>query len=160
MRVCCLGLSYRTAPVEIRERLALTAEATPAMLGRIREAGLASEAVWLSTCNRVEIYAAAEPESVDGLRQWLLDHGRGWQTLYAHLQEAEVLPGAQLAAGERLGRVGQSGRASTAHLHVELRRRTPAGMVALDPTPLLADAVAALAPPQALQAQGLRPASP
>jgi murein DD-endopeptidase MepM/ murein hydrolase activator NlpD len=90
----------------------------------------------------------------------LLDHGRGWQTLYAHLLEAAVLPGAQLAAGERLGRVGQSGRASTAHLHVELRRRTPGGMVALDPTPLLADAVAALPPPQALQAQGLRPASP
>ena len=90
----------------------------------------------------------------------LLDHGRGWQTLYAHLLEAAVLPGAQLAAGERLGSVGQSGRASTAHLHVELRRRTPGGMVALDPTPLLADAVAALPPPQALQAQGLRPASP
>ena len=83
MRVFCLGLSYRTAPVEIRERFALTAEATPAMLGRIREAGLASEAVWLSTCNRVEIYAAAELESVDGLRQWLLDHGRGGAELLA-----------------------------------------------------------------------------
>lgn len=81
MRVFCLGLSHRTAPVEIRERFALTADATPGMLGRLREAGLASEAVWLSTCNRVEIYAASPPECAEGLRQWLLEHGRAGEDL-------------------------------------------------------------------------------
>ena len=100
-------------------------------------------------------------EEIDGYGLTvLLDHGRGWQTLYAHLSEAAVAVGDRLAAGERLGSVGQSGRASTAHLHVELRRRTPGGMVALDPTPLLAEAVAALPLLPAMQAQGLTPASP
>ncbi len=77
MRVFCLGLSHRTAPVEIRERFSLTSDATPGMLGRMREAGLVAEVVWLSTCNRVEIYAVAAPEAGDALRQWLLDHGQG-----------------------------------------------------------------------------------
>ncbi len=43
MRVFCLGLSHRTAPVEIRERFSLTSDATPGMLGRMREAGLVAE---------------------------------------------------------------------------------------------------------------------
>lgn len=87
----------------------------------------------------------------------LLDHGRGWQTLYAHLQESAVQVGDRLAAADRLGHVGRSGRASTAHLHVELRRRTPTGVVALDPTPLLLEATASMPP---LQAQRLLSDSP
>lgn len=67
----------------------------------------------------------------------LLDHGRGWQSLYAHLLNAGVAVGDRLRAGDPLGQVGQSGRASTPHLHVELRQRTPAGTMALDPTSLL-----------------------
>ncbi len=70
----------------------------------------------------------------------VLDHGRGWQTLYAHLLTARVRLGDRLEQGEALGQVGQSGRASTAHLHVELRRRLGDRMVALDPTPLLEQA--------------------
>ena len=53
----------------------------------------------------------------------VLDHGRGWQTLYAHLLEASVRSGDFLPAATSLGLVGQSGRASGPHLHVELRRR-------------------------------------
>jgi len=75
----------------------------------------------------------------------VIEHGRGWQTLYAHLLEVSVQPGDLLQAGEGLGRVGQSGRATTAHLHVEVRRRSEAGLMALDPTPLLQDALHRLA---------------
>jgi murein DD-endopeptidase MepM/ murein hydrolase activator NlpD len=71
----------------------------------------------------------------------VIDHGRGWQTLYAHLLAASVQPGDLLQAGDGLGRVGQTGRATTAHLHVELRRRHETGLMALDPTPLLQDAL-------------------
>ena len=67
----------------------------------------------------------------------LLDHGRGWQTVYAHLQSAEVRPGALVKAGERIGRVGRSGSASTDHLHVELRRLDGQQAYALDLAPLL-----------------------
>jgi hypothetical protein len=46
--------------------------------------------------------------------------------------------------------VGRSGNASTAHLHLELRQRQPQGLVAVDPTPLLA------APPAASAIVGIR----
>jgi len=97
-------------------------------------------------------------EAIDGYGLTvLLDHGRGWQTLYAHLLDTAVRAGDRLEGGERLGSVGQSGRASTAHLHVELRRRSADAVMALDPTPLLAEAVLRL---PALQAQGPQPPTP
>ena len=67
----------------------------------------------------------------------LLDHGEGWQTLYAHLRGLAVQPGQRLHMGEVLGWVGQTGRATTPHLHLELRRRRDLGTEALDPQPLL-----------------------
>ena len=78
----------------------------------------------------------AEPVGGYGLTV-LLDHGDGWQTLYAHLSGLEVGAGQWLAQGALLGRVGASGSATTPHLHLELRRRGALGMEALDPAPLL-----------------------
>jgi len=86
----------------------------------------------------------------------VLDHGRGWQTLYAHLLSASVQQGDFLPAATPLGQLGQSGRASGPHLHVELRRRDGDRMLALDPTPLIDQATRLLpvAPPPLQQAQG------
>ena len=67
----------------------------------------------------------------------LVDHGGGWQTLYAHLFELAVKPGERVSGGQLLGRVGDSGRASTPHLHFEVRQRLGDRVVALDPAPLL-----------------------
>ena len=67
----------------------------------------------------------------------LLDHGRGWQTMYAHLQSSNVRAGQLVRAGDRIGRVGRSGSASTDHLHVELRRLEGRQAFALDLGPLL-----------------------
>ncbi len=67
----------------------------------------------------------------------LIDHGGGWSSLYAHLLEASVSPGQSVRAGQPLATVGQSGNASTPHLHLEVRQRQPQGLVAVDPTPLL-----------------------
>ena len=67
----------------------------------------------------------------------LLDHGRGWQTVYAHLQSSNVRVGQLVHAGDRIGRVGRSGSASTDHLHVELRRLEGRQAFALDLGPLL-----------------------
>jgi len=59
MSIFVAGLSYKTAPVEVREQLAIT----PSQLGchgcRLRIVGGLDEVVLLSTCNRVEIYAVA-----------------------------------------------------------------------------------------------------
>ncbi len=73
-------------------------------------------------------------ESIDGYGLTVvLDHGRSWQSIYAHLQRANVRPGDFLTAASTLGLVGKSGRASSPHLHVELRQRQGEHMLAFDP---------------------------
>ncbi len=52
----------------------------------------------------------------------LIDHGNGWQTLYAHLSAVDVSVGMRLQGGEQIGRVGATGNATGPHLHVEVRR--------------------------------------
>ncbi|HUE69498.1 MAG TPA: glutamyl-tRNA reductase [Pirellulaceae bacterium] len=60
MKLQMVGLSHHTAPVQIRERLAFSKEQAIAALARLRQQYPESEAVLLSTCNRVEIYVASE----------------------------------------------------------------------------------------------------
>jgi len=62
MNVIVIGLSHHTSPVELRERFAFPDAQIPEALAQLRKAGLADEAVILSTCNRVEIYAATPLE--------------------------------------------------------------------------------------------------
>ncbi len=66
MNLVCIGLSFHTAPVAVRERLAFTPTSLRSMLGWLagtgRPAGL-REVVILSTCNRTELYAALDGEA-------------------------------------------------------------------------------------------------
>src|SRR5262245_38448837 len=57
-----LGLSHRSSPVTLRERFAFAEARIPAALQLLRDSGAADEAVILSTCNRVEIYAGTTVE--------------------------------------------------------------------------------------------------
>ena len=59
MDVLLLGINHHTAPLELRERLALDAAGVAAMLRDIRGDAAAAEAVLLATCNRTELYVAA-----------------------------------------------------------------------------------------------------
>lgn len=60
MKFFCLGLNHQTAPLHLRERLAVPENRAGEVLGQLLEVPGVGEAVVLSTCNRVEIYAAAE----------------------------------------------------------------------------------------------------
>jgi glutamyl-tRNA reductase len=62
MPIVVIGLSHRSSPVTIRERFAYTEAEIPPALRRMRDGGVLSEGVILSTCNRVEIYAATDTE--------------------------------------------------------------------------------------------------
>ena len=54
-----VGLSHRTAPVEVRERLAVTPDRLEQELREISVKGRFDEALLISTCNRVELYATS-----------------------------------------------------------------------------------------------------
>jgi glutamyl-tRNA reductase len=60
MPVLCLGVSYRHAPVELLERLAFADEEYGKAYGHLAALESVREAVLLSTCNRVEVYAEVE----------------------------------------------------------------------------------------------------
>jgi glutamyl-tRNA reductase len=58
MNIVVIGLSHHSSPVELRERFAFAESKIPDALKSLRNSCIADEAVILSTCNRVEIYAA------------------------------------------------------------------------------------------------------
>ena len=62
-----------------------------------------------------------------------VDVGGGYSVLYAHLSEAQVVPGQWLAAGDPIGQAGCTGSCTGTHLHFELRLDG----VPIDPAPYL-----------------------
>ena len=60
MELLVLGLSHKTAPIAIREKFALTEETIPQAAERARVVPGCRESFLVSTCNRVELYAACE----------------------------------------------------------------------------------------------------
>jgi glutamyl-tRNA reductase len=75
MALVVIGLSHHSAPVALRERFAFEDARVPAVLEMLRNARVAEEAVLLSTCNRVEIYAVTStepPAAFDHLREFLI----------------------------------------------------------------------------------------
>jgi murein DD-endopeptidase MepM/ murein hydrolase activator NlpD len=66
-------------------------------------------------------------------RTVLIDHGNGFQTLYAHLQVYYVEVGDSVAKGEQIAEVGSTGNSTGPHLHLELRQngiqRNPLGFL-------------------------------
>jgi glutamyl-tRNA reductase len=55
-----IGLSHHTAPLDVREKLAIDPEQLPVALKELCARALLSEAMLISTCNRVELYASCE----------------------------------------------------------------------------------------------------
>lgn len=91
MHIVAVGLTHRTAPVEIREQFALSSDEQAALLAALLADEAAKEAVVISTCNRTEVYATGpgfhavaaavkaalsqcRPEMADKLSQWLEEY--------------------------------------------------------------------------------------
>ena len=77
MSVVVVGLNHRHASVDQLERLAVSAEQAPKALRSLTERPHVAEAVVLSTCNRVEIYACVHRfhGGVSDVRQFLCEWG-------------------------------------------------------------------------------------
>ena len=74
MPLLALGLNHQTAPLALRERVALDAGQLPAALeGRGAVPGV-EEAALLSTCNRTEIYAQVAAGREAAVADWLARH--------------------------------------------------------------------------------------
>ena len=76
MHIAVVGLSHRTAPVEIRERLSIPEQTMETSLQSLRNHEQVLEASILSTCNRLEIYTLVRnPDlGVDAVRNFLSSH--------------------------------------------------------------------------------------
>lgn len=77
MSIVVVGLSHHTAPVTVRERFAVADAAVPELLKKMREGGVVLEAVILSTCNRVELYAvvpSSDPGAASVIRNFFVQH--------------------------------------------------------------------------------------
>ncbi len=86
MELLCIGLSHRTAPLDVRERLALPEPRQVELLRRLAQAP--TEALLVSTCNRVELYLASPELAQAGARAReelsLLGGPQALEHLYEH----------------------------------------------------------------------------
>lgn len=107
MRILCLGLSHKTAPVAVRERLAFDGETARRALADLGERWPKAELLLLSTCNRTELYVArpvhGRPREED-MRQWLaqaagLEAGELAEALYTLVDTEAARHLFQVAAG-------------------------------------------------------------
>ena len=87
VRLFAIGLSHRTAPVELRERVDFAREGLDAALAGLAARNVVREMAVLSTCNRAEVYAAADADAaVDEVARFFGEyHGVTPADLQSHL---------------------------------------------------------------------------
>src|SRR3954471_22908733 len=77
MSIVLVGLNHKTAPVEVRERLAFTPEACADGLRALVDGEVVREGLIVSTCNRVEVVVDVDParyvEGAERVRSFLTD---------------------------------------------------------------------------------------
>ncbi len=77
MNIILVGMNHITAPLEIRERLSIACGEGTFPLSEIMKTGLIKEALYLSTCNRVEVIAGADEDmkATEELKSFVFNHG-------------------------------------------------------------------------------------
>jgi glutamyl-tRNA reductase len=115
MSVLVVGISHRTAPVGVLERIALDVDDVLKLLIDVAGAEHISECVVLATCNRVEVYAEVDRfhGSVEDLSRLLIDRADEPRTeitphLYVHYDEGAIAHAFSVAAGLDSMVVGES----------------------------------------------------
>ena len=102
MKLFAAGVSHKTAPVELRERLAVNQAELADRASKLKSRGELDEIVLLSTCNRVEIYGTTQRSSSDikSLFQFLSSEVRELDPyIYLHEGAAAVRHLFRVAAG-------------------------------------------------------------
>jgi glutamyl-tRNA reductase len=122
MSVLVVGMSHKSAPIDVLERAALDVDAAVKLSHRVLETEFVSESVVISTCNRVEIYVEAERfhGAVEEVSRLLADHsGLDRDDFVRHVEslhsaQAESTVGSCLnALFQQALRIGKRGHAET-----------------------------------------------
>ncbi|NVJ58858.1 MAG: glutamyl-tRNA reductase [Gammaproteobacteria bacterium] len=74
MIVSALGINHKTAPVDIRERVAFDPASILESLKLIKEQAMLEEVAVLSTCNRMEVYFKGDHQATERVTNWLTNH--------------------------------------------------------------------------------------
>jgi glutamyl-tRNA reductase len=87
MRLFAVGISHRTAPVELRECVDFARRGLDAALSALAARNVTREAVVLSTCNRAEIYGSAESDdAAESCGRFISEfNGVAWDALAPHV---------------------------------------------------------------------------
>jgi glutamyl-tRNA reductase len=104
MTLLAIGINHRTAPVEIREKIAFDPATLPDVLRELVRRSGVCEAAILSTCNRTEIYCHSDGDSADAVVRWLGEHHTLpaeaiGQYLYTYPEDAAVRHILRVASG-------------------------------------------------------------
>lgn len=102
MTLFALGLNHQTAPLAIRERVAIATEALGHAVGELTRARPVKEAAIISTCNRTELYVSTEQPKIAA--EWLAEYHQLPSAdlgpyLYTLPQEQAVRHAFRLASG-------------------------------------------------------------
>ncbi|TCK19219.1 glutamyl-tRNA reductase [Thiogranum longum] len=74
MSLIALGINHRTAPVELREQVAISGERISDALRGLTALPSVKEAAILSTCNRTELYCGLQEPGLDDITNWLASY--------------------------------------------------------------------------------------
>jgi len=88
MHIAVVGLSHRTAPVEVREKLSIPEDLIDKSFANLKKIDEILEVSILSTCNRLEIYSLVkDPElGIEAIKSFLLEFsGLDAEILFPHL---------------------------------------------------------------------------
>ncbi len=104
MSLITLGINHKTAPLDLRERLAFTPQTLPEALLSLKKLAHVDEVSILSTCNRTELYCAISADNDQAIIQWFskfhgLDEAIIKQHLYIHPHEATIRHAMEVASG-------------------------------------------------------------
>ncbi|MEX2480688.1 MAG: hypothetical protein WD928_07485 [Gammaproteobacteria bacterium] len=90
MALFILGLSHKTAPLAVRERVAFDSAQLPAALDALKARHGVSEAIILSTCNRTELYCDLAADAAPQPLTWLSNYrALGLPEVEPHLYRLE-----------------------------------------------------------------------
>lgn len=89
----CLGLNHKTAPVEVRERFAVSKGKLHERVRQLHALPFVEECVLLSTCNRTEVYfwSASVEHATQSILQSFVGHGEIPEVCFYHYEGAEAL---------------------------------------------------------------------